>query len=566
MSGRYRIGVDVGGTFTDCVLLRPDGSILLEKTPTTPDDQSDGVLAGIGRLAEAEKLTDVTALLGQCESIVHGTTAADNTLIQMTGAPTGLLVTEGFRDEIEMRRCFKEDIWDPGYPAPEPIARRRVRLEIAERVTSEGTVDLELDEPGVRKATARLRAFGVTSIAVCFLHSYLNPTHERRARELIVEEYPDVELVSLSHEVWPKPPEFERTSTTLVNVFVGPPIVRYLERLESRLTEAGFGEELLLATSSGGVATPRATRTRPLATIGSGPTGGVVAAARASATAGLGDVVSVDMGGTSYDVCLIRDGRPEVKTDWNWRHRYCIALPMVDVHSIGAGGGSLSRHRAGTLTVGPESAGSIPGPVCYRRGGTEPTVTDADLVLGRLDPDAFWSGRLALDIDGARKALATVGEPLGLDAEAAAVATVAIIDAHMCDAVRRILSLAGADPRSSTWLPSVAWAPCTPSATPHCSACVASSSPELPQPFRPSACSRPTTWSMMPARSRVTGGRSTSGRSAGWRKSSLPPRRALSRPRESPPNAGCSNGDSTWCTRGRPSMWPFPSTCRSGNP
>ena len=444
---RYRIGVDVGGTFTDCVLLRPDGSILLEKTPTTPDDQSDGVLAGIARLADAEDLRDVTALLGRCESIVHGTTAADNTMIEMSGAPTGLLVTEGFRDEIEMRRCFKEDIWDPSYPAPEPIARRRVRLEITERVTSEGTVDLELDEEGVRKATARLRAFGVTSIAVCFLHSYLNPTHELRARELILEEYPDVELVSLSHEVWPKPPEFERTSTTLVNAFVGPPIVRYLERLESRLADAGFGEELLLATSSGGVATPRATKIRPLATIGSGPTGGVVAAARAATAAALGDVVSVDMGGTSYDVCLIRDGRPEVKTDWNWRHRYCIALPMVDVHSIGAGGGSLSRYRSGTLTVGPESAGSIPGPVCYGRGGTEPTVTDADLVLGRLDPDAFWSGRLSLDADGARKALATVGEPLGLDAEEAAVATVAIIDAHMCDAVRRMLSLAGADPR-----------------------------------------------------------------------------------------------------------------------
>ena len=234
MSGghdRYRIGVDVGGTFTDCVLLRPDGSIILEKTPTTPEDQSDGVLAGIVRLAEAESLADAGALLGQCASIVHGTTAADNTMIQMTGAPTGLLVTEGFRDEIEMRRCYKEDIWDPSYPAPEPIARRRVRLEIAERVTSEGTVDRALDEEGVRKATARLRAFGVTSIAVCFLHSYLNPSHERRAREIILDEYPDVELVSLSHEVWPKPPEFERTSTTLVNAFVGPPIVRYLDRL-----------------------------------------------------------------------------------------------------------------------------------------------------------------------------------------------------------------------------------------------------------------------------------------------------------------------------------------------
>jgi N-methylhydantoinase A len=444
---RYRVGVDVGGTFTDCVLLRPDGTILLEKTPTTPDDQSDGVLAGIARLAEAENLGDVSTLLSQCASIVHGTTAADNSMIQMSGAPTGLLVTEGFRDEIEMRRCYKEDIWDPSYPAPEPIARRRVRLEVSERVTSEGTVDLELDEEGVRKATARLRAFGVTSIAVCFLHSYLNPSHELRAREIILAEYPDVELISLSHEVWPKPPEFERTSTTLVNAFVGPPIVRYLDRLEARLTEAGFAEELLLATSSGGVATPRATKTRPLATISSGPTGGVVAAARAAAEAGLGDVVSVDMGGTSYDVCLIRDGRPEVKTDWNWRHRYCIALPMVDVHSIGAGGGSLSRNRSGTLTVGPESAGSIPGPVCYRRGGTEPTVTDADLVLGRLDPAAFWSGRLDLDVDGARKALATVGEPLGLDAEETAVATAAIIDVHMCDAVRRILSLAGVDAR-----------------------------------------------------------------------------------------------------------------------
>jgi N-methylhydantoinase A len=175
---RYRIGVDVGGTFTDCVLLRPDGSIVLEKTPTTPEDQSDGVLAGIARLAEAENLADATALLGSTASVVHGTTAADNSMIQMTGAPTGLLVTEGFRDEIEMRRCYKEDIWDPSYPAPEPIARRRVRLEVDERVTSEGTVDRALDEEGVRKATARLRAFGVTSIAVCFLHSYLNPSHE----------------------------------------------------------------------------------------------------------------------------------------------------------------------------------------------------------------------------------------------------------------------------------------------------------------------------------------------------------------------------------------------------
>ena len=442
-----RIGIDVGGTFTDLVLLLPDGSVVLDKTPTTPHDQSEGVLNGITQLAEARGLT-VAELLADTDSIVHGTTTADNTMIQMKGAPTGLLVTEGFRDEIEFRRCYKEDIWDPAFPAPEPIAKRRVRLEIPERMTAEGTVDTPLDEDAVRRATARLRAFGVTSIAVVFLHSYLNPAHELRAREIVLEEYPDVALVSLSHEVHPKPPEFERTSTTLVNAYVGPPIVRYLDRLEQRLREAGFTNELLIATCSGGVSTPDAIGRRAVATIGSGPTGGVVAAARAAQAVGLGDVVSVDMGGTSYDICLIRDGQPELKSDWNWHHRYCIALPMVDIQGIGAGGGSIAHLVGGTLQVGPESAGSQPGPVCYGRGGTRPTVTDADVVLGRLDPGAFWSGRLALDVEAARRAVGDLGLALGLDVEDTAAAITTIIDAHMTDAIRRQLSLAGADPRS----------------------------------------------------------------------------------------------------------------------
>jgi N-methylhydantoinase A len=447
-----RIGLDVGGTFTDCVLLSPDGSFLLEKTPTTPTDQSEGVLAGVARLAEAAGFTDAVELLAATTSIVHGTTTGDNTMIQMSGAPTGLLVTVGFRDEIEFRRCYKEDIWDPAYPAPEPIARRRVRLEIAERMTAEGEIETPLDEAAVRHATRRLRKLGVTSIAVAFLHSYLNPTHELRARELILEEFPDVELVSLSHEVYPKPPEFERTSTTLVNAYVGPPIVRYLDRLQVRLRASGYTSELLIATSAGGVATPAVIGSRAVATIGSGPTGGVVAAARAATAAGLHDVVSVDMGGTSYDVCLIRDGQPELRSDWNWRHRYCIALPMVDIASIGAGGGSIARVADGILSVGPESAGSQPGPVCYGRGGTRPTVTDADLVLGRLDAGAFWGGRLRLDEEAARRSLEAIGaggvshQPR-LDAEATAAAVVALVDAHMTDAIRRVLSLAGADPR-----------------------------------------------------------------------------------------------------------------------
>jgi len=443
----YRIGVDVGGTFTDCVLLAPDGSLILEKSPTTPHDQSEGVIEGIARLAAAVGRDSAAAVLAETESIVHGTTTGDNTMIQMSGAPTGLLVTAGFRDEIEFRRCFKEDIWDPAFPAPDPIARRRVRLEIPERLTAEGDIDTPLDEDAVRHAVQRLQRFGVTSIAVVFLHSYINPVHELRARELILDEYPEVELISLSHQVYPKPPEFERTSTTLVNAYVGPPIVRYLDRLQARLREHGFDRELLLATSSGGVATPASIGARAVATIGSGPTGGVVAAASAATAAGFGDVVSVDMGGTSYDVCLIRGGRPELKAEWNWRHRYCIALPMVDIHSVGAGGGSIAHVVGGSLHVGPESAGAQPGPVCYGRGGTQPTVTDADVVLGRLDPERFWGGRLALDPDAARDALARLGQGVGLDAEATAVAITRLVDAHMSDAIRRVLSLAGADPR-----------------------------------------------------------------------------------------------------------------------
>ncbi|HEX4218486.1 MAG TPA: hydantoinase/oxoprolinase family protein [Acidimicrobiales bacterium] len=448
MTERYRIGVDVGGTFTDCVLLRPDGTLVLEKTPTTPADQSAGVLEGLRRLAVAVGHEDVRSLLERSESIVHGTTTADNTMIQMSGAPTGLIVTEGYRDEIELRRCFKEDIWDPALEPPPPIARRRVRLEVAGRLTAEGDVDVPLDEEAVRKAVARLRAFGVTSIAVTFLYSFLNPDHELKARDIILDEYPDVELISLSHEVYSKPPEFERTSTTLVNAYVGPPIVSYLHRLEAALADAGFSRELLLATCSGGVATPDDIRSRPLLTMSSGPTGGVVAAARAAARAGMGDVVSVDMGGTSYDVCLIRDGRPDVTANWNWRHRYCVALPMVDIHAIGAGGGSLIDVVDGVLRVGPESAGSTPGPVCYGNGGIRPAVTDADLVLGRLDPTSFWGGRLELDVGAARRALAEVGRPLGLDSEGTARAAVEIVDAHMADAVRRVLSLAGSDPRT----------------------------------------------------------------------------------------------------------------------
>ena len=442
----YKIGVDVGGTFTDVVLAHPDGTIRLEKAPTTPADQSEGVLEALGLLAAAEGVT-VAELLGSAATVVHGTTTGDNTLIEMTGAPTGLICSEGFRDEMDLRRGYKEDIWDAALPAPPPIARRRVRLAVPERIDCDGNVVVALDEEAVRRAARRLRAFGVSSIAIAFLHSFVRPDHELRAAELVRDEYPDVAMISLSHEVLPRAPEFERTSTTVVNAYVGPVIARYVRRLQTRLADAGFRGELLVVRSNGGVCPPGAIERRAVATIGSGPTGGAVAAAAAARAAGLADVVSIDMGGTSYDMCLVRGGRPDVKTEWNWRHRYLIQLPMVDVHAVGAGGGSVARLAGDRIVVGPQSAGAVPGPACYGLGGTEPTVTDADVLLGRIDPARFAAGRRALDIDAATKALAQLGEPLGLGAIEAAAAVVDIIDAYMADAVRRVLAMAGADPR-----------------------------------------------------------------------------------------------------------------------
>src|SRR5882672_8696712 len=396
---KYRIGIDVGGTFTDLVLAAGD-RIRLAKHPTTPQDQSDGVLGGLARLAEDEGLT-IEALLARTALIVHGTTTADNTMIEMSGATVGLVTSEGHRDEIEIRRGYKEDIWDPALPPPPPICPRRRRYGVPERLDFEGNVVVPLDEDAVRRACRRMKLQGVDSLAVVLLFSFVDATHERRVREIAAEELPGV-MISLSHEVMPSAPEFERTSTTLVNAYVGPRIGRYLGRLEARLREAGFAGELLIMQSNGGVMPGGWVAQKAVAVMGSGPAGGVNGATAVAGAAGIEDFISVDMGGTSYDVCLVRGGAPEVKAGWNWHHRYLVGLPMVDVQSVGAGGGSIARVESGALRVGPESAGSEPGPVCYGRGGTEPTVTDANVVLGYLNPGSFCGGTMRLDIAGAR--------------------------------------------------------------------------------------------------------------------------------------------------------------------
>jgi N-methylhydantoinase A len=442
------VGVDVGGTFTDLICITPEGEVVLDKTPTTPADQSVGVLTGIEQLATGFGL-DLDAFAATLEAFVHGTTTADNTMIEMSGAPTGLLATEGHRDEIELRRDHKENIWDPAAPPPEPIARRRNRIPIPERCDFEGNVVLELDEQAVRRGVQRLIKLGVESIAVCFLFSFVNPTHERRARELILEEFPDVRHISLSHEVLPRAPEFERVSTTLVNAYVAPKISAYVDRLVEKLRTAGFDGQVVLMQSSGGVMPPQSVNRRAVSLLGSGPTGGVMAAAIAAGRSGVDDFVAADMGGTSYDVCLVQGGRPAVATDWNWRHRYYINLPMVDIHSVGAGGGSIARVRQGALLVGPESAGSFPGPVCYSRGGERATVTDSDAVLGYLPAKGFAGGRMELDVEAGRAAIARdVGDPLGLSVEDAAWAIQRIVNANMANAVRKVLSQHGADPRT----------------------------------------------------------------------------------------------------------------------
>ncbi len=443
----YRVGVDVGGTFTDLLCVTPTGEVVLDKTPTTLDDQSTGVMTGLEQLAERFGLSPAE-FCAQLDILVHGTTTADNTMIEMNGAPTGLLVTEGHRDEIELRRCHKEEIWDPTFPGPPQIARRRCRIPIRERVTFEGDVLLELDEAAVRRGVQRLKKLGVRSIAVMYLFSFVNPAHERRTREIVLEEFPDVEHISLSHEVMPRGPEFERVSTTLVNAYVAPRIASYTAELQEKLRRAGYGGPLLIMQSTGGVMPPEYVAKRAVTLLASGPTGGVMGATLAAHNVGVDDFVAVDMGGTSFDLCLVRRGRPEIKTDWNWRYRYYIGLPMVDVQSVGAGGGSIARVRQGALLVGPESAGSTPGPVCYGRGGAHPTVTDADAVLGYIPTEGFAGGRMQLDVAASRAAIERdVAVPLGLDAVEAAWGIERIVNANMANATRKVLAGHGADPR-----------------------------------------------------------------------------------------------------------------------
>ncbi len=443
----YKIGIDVGGTFTDLVYTDGAESIGVLKTPTTPENQAIGVLSGLRKIASTEGL-GLEEFLKRTELIVHGTTVATNTMLEFNGARTGLIATKGFRDDIEIRRGFKERIFNPRHPAPTPIARRRHRLTVNERIDREGKVLVPLDEAEVAQAVRKLKQADVESIAVCLFFGFLNPAHEKKIAEIIRREHPDA-FISLSHEVLPQIREFERVSTTLVNAYTMPKLKRYLESLEDELAASGFRSDFFVMLSNGGIMNAAYAGDYSVFSLLSGPAGGVVACAQLiGELCGEPNLITIDMGGTSYDVSLIKERKPTVTTDY-WVSRYRVAVPMLDIHTIGAGGGSIAWVDAGgALQVGPRSAGADPGPACYGRGGTEPTVTDANLLLGFLDPENFLGGEMKLDVEAAKRAVdEKVARPLGLDSVHAAGGIFRIVNNNMSNGIRVVSVQRGYDPR-----------------------------------------------------------------------------------------------------------------------
>lgn len=447
----YIIGIDVGGTFTDLVYAQDnDSAIEVVKTPTVTGSEDVGVLNGIEKIASREGL-DVRGLLERTELIIHGTTIATNAMLEFKGAKTGLIATKGFRDDIEIRRGFKERIFNPRYPAPVPIAKRRNRLTVNERIDGKGTITTPLDESEVKEIAKRFRSSGIESIAVCLYYGFMNPVHEKRIGKILQEECPGIP-VSLAHEVLPQIHEFERVSTTLVNAYTSPKVKNYLARLESRLKEQGFYKDFFIMLSGGGIMTAEYSGKYAVHNLLSGPAGGVVACSQLIGEAlDEPNLIIVDMGGTSYDVALIKNRKPSVTTDY-WFSRYRVAIPMLDIHTIGAGGGSIAWiDSGGALQVGPQSAGAFPGPACYGRGGTEPTVTDANLVLGYLDPDYFLGGEMKLDREASEKAIQEkIAKPLGISTVEAAMGISRIVNNNMANGIRFVSVQRGHDPRDFT--------------------------------------------------------------------------------------------------------------------
>ncbi len=437
--GRVRLAADIGGTFTD-IVLEAGGRLETLKVLTTPEAPERAVVEGAGEVLAAAGLA-----FGDIDVFLHGTTLATNAIIERKGAKTGLIATEGFRDVIAIADESRYDQYDVFIEKREPLVPRHLRLTVPERLDVEGRVRLALDEEAVRQAARTLADEGVTAVAVAFLHAYVDPVHERRAGEIISEVAPDM-WVTLSSEVCPEAREYERTSTAVANAYVQPLMAGYLERLAAAFVAAGFTNDIHLMTSGGSLASLETARRFPVRLVESGPAGGAILAAHIAAERGENRILSFDMGGTTAKICLIEDGEPlkgrAFEVDRSARFMkgsgLPLRIPVIEMVEIGAGGGSLAQVDAlGRIQVGPESAGAQPGPACYGLGGERPTVTDGDVVLGKIDPERFAGGKIALYPDKAAAALeAHIGGKMSMDALKAAYGVAEIVDENMSNAAR----------------------------------------------------------------------------------------------------------------------------------
>ncbi len=449
---KLRAGIDIGGTFTDLIMIDSNGHFAIGKTLTTPQDPS---------LAIETILRDGSSRFGRAltelDAIVHGTTLVTNALIERKGDRTALIATEGFRDAIEIGRENRYDLYDLTIELPQPLVPRYLRFGVPERTLANGVIHTPLDEVYLRKLVLELAENHIVAIAVAFINSFANPTAEKRAREIIREIAPDIR-VSLSSEVSPTIREFERTSTTIANVYVQDRVERYLRELQSRLMKMDFTGSFLMMLSNGGVATPETAIAFPIRLLESGPAAGALAAAAYGAACGSLDLVSFDMGGTTAKFCVIEGGKPLVAHEFEFDRIYRFrkgsglpaTIPVIEMVEIGAGGGSIARiNSLGLLKVGPDSAGADPGPICYGRGATEPTVTDADLLLGYLDAEFFLGGRMGLDLQGTRQAVQDhLASQLGLSVEEVAWGIHQIVNETMASAARAHILERGKDPQT----------------------------------------------------------------------------------------------------------------------
>jgi N-methylhydantoinase A len=441
----WRIGIDIGGTFTDLAAVDETGRVVIAKCASTPRDQSEGLVEGLGLLA-AECGTDLHGLLARTERIVHGTTVATNSLLERKGAKVGLLTTEGHRDIIEMREGLKDDRYNVRMPPPVPLVPRALRLGVRERIAFDGRVTTPLAARSLAVALARLARAGVDAVAVCYLHAYRNARHEAATARAVARRLPKA-YVSLSSVVLPQIKEYERIWTTVVNAYVGPALVRYLGSLAARLRTRGYRGDVLIMQSHGGVAPIKESARLAAGAVLSGPAGGLAAGRYAARLLDEGNLITFDMGGTSTDIALLQGGVPQL-TGEKTVGIAKVALPSLDIHTLGAGGGSLARVDAGgILHVGPESAGADPGPACYGKGGTGATVTDANVVLGFLDPANFLGGRIGLDRRAAEVAMDRIATQLGTDRLAAAEGISKVVNTNMAEGIKIVSVRRGVDPR-----------------------------------------------------------------------------------------------------------------------